>query len=51
MIDVFAAAGGVFILFILFILLGIPLGYTKVEKKEVKDKTTISVRIGEKDGK
>ena len=51
MTNVFAAVGGVFILFILFILLGIPLGYTKVEKKEGKDETTINVRIGGEDGK
>ena len=42
--------GGLFVFLILFILLGIPLGYTKIEKTIKEENTTYDVIVGKNSG-
>jgi len=42
--------GGLFVFLILFILLGIPLGYTKIEKTKEEERTSYNVKVGNVNG-
>ena len=42
--------GGFLVFLIVFILLGIPLGYTKIEKTKEEERTSYNVKVGNVNG-